>query len=257
MNSRSCKFLWVLGLCLLMAACASRKFAVRSAPEVVRLNRIAVFPLENLSGVPEAGSRVTAILVSELYNSNLVNVVEQGEVQQFILRSRIRVAGQLDLDTIREASRQLNADGIIFGSVNEYSEIATDVGLLPVVSLTVRLVDANSGEIVWAVAHTLQGDFKETVFGIGRIHSRVALAEFVVNDVIGALGVAMYPKEKGLAGPTDFRTVKGSLKPERPVEGPVIPLAPTQTELDSIESEKERAHGAVLQEWETIRGLSQ
>lgn len=246
-----------VGLILFLFACAPRKFLVRPAPEITRFNRVAVFPLENLSGVPEAGSRVTAIMVSELYNSNLVDVVEQGEVQQFILRSRIRVAGQLDLDTIREASRQLNADAIMFGSVNEYSELITDLGPLPAVSITVRIVDASSGEIVWAVTHSLQGDFKESLFGIGRVNSPVALSEFVVEDVLEALGVAMYPGDRELYESEISRTVRRELMPSRSIDEPVIPLAPTRAEMQAIESEKERAHGAVLQEWETIKGLSE
>ena len=257
MKSKSVKTLLVVGLILTLFGCSQRQFLVRPAPEVTRFNRIAVFPFENLSGVPEAGSRVTSILVSELYNSNLVNIVEPGEVQQFILRSRIRVAGQLDLDTIREASRQLNADAILFGSVNEYSEIITDLGVLPAVSITVRLVDANSGEIVWAIAHSLQGDFKETLFGIGRVNSPVALSEFVVEDTVEALGVAMYPGEEKIYDRTVSRTVRKDLKPTRPIEEPIIPLAPTKTEIEAIDAEKERAHGAVLQEWNTIKGLSE
>lgn len=242
---------------IVFAACASRQFMVRPAPQVARFNRIAVFPFENLSGEPEAGSRVTAILVSELHNSNLVDVVEPGEVQQFILRSRIRVAAQLDAETIREASRQLNADGIMFGSLNEYTVITTDLGPLPSVSMSLRLVDAHTAEIVWSATHSLQGDFKETVFGIGRVNSRGMLSEIVVGDMVDALGVAMYPEAEKVYAKRPERVVKRELTPKKPIEEPVIPLAPTEEELETIQTEKERAHGAVMQEWETIKGLSQ
>jgi len=234
-----------------------QKFLIRPAPDISRFNRVAVFPMENLSGFPAAGSRVTAVLTSELYNSHLVDVVEPGEVQQFILRSRIRVAGQLDLDTIQEASRQLNADGIVFGSVNEYEIVSTDLGELPAVSVTLRVVDASNGDIVWAVTHSLQGDFKESVFGIGRVSSVGRLSEFVIADMVEALGVAMYPDERRLyAGPVT-RPVKKELKPIKPTEEPVLPLAPTTRELEAVETEKQRAHGAVMQEWEAIKGLSE
>ncbi len=245
-----------VGLILVFASCGRTQFSVRPAPEVTRFNRIAVFPLENLSGAPEAGSRVTSILVSELYNSNLVNLVEPGEIQQFIIRSRIRVAAQLDLDTIRAASRELTADGIIFGSVNEYATITTDLGLLPAVSITLRLVDANSGEIVWSATHSLQGDYKEIVFGIGRVNSLGVLSEIVVKDMVQALGAAMYPEGKeGYVARLPLK-VKKELVPAKPIEEPVIPLAPTREELESTEAEREKAHGAVLQEWETIKGIS-
>jgi len=257
MKSKRVITLMVVGLILAVSACSQKQFLVRPAPEVTRFNRIAVFPFENLSGVPDAGGRVTATLVSELYNSNLVNVVEQGEVQQFIIRSRIRVAGQLDLDTIREASRQLNADAIMFGSVNEYDEVTTDLGPLPAVAITVRLVDAHTGEIVWAMTHSLQGDFKEGLFGIGRVNSPVALSEYVVADTVEALGVAMYPGESQIYEERASKTVKRELKATKPIEEPVIPLAPTKSEIEAIDTEKERARGAVQQEWETIKGLSE
>lgn len=244
------------GLVVALVGCATGQFAVRPAPEVARLNRIAVFPLENFSGVQEAGSGVTSMLVSNLYNSNLVNLVEPGEVQQFILRSRIRFASQLDRDTIRQAASQLNCDGIIFGSVNEYTMVTTDLGQLPAVSISLRLVNASTGDIAWSATHSLQGDFKETVFGIGRVNSLGTLSEIVVQDLISALGAAMYP-EKGLAeAKMASKGVKGELVPSKPKEGPVIPLAPTKTEPQNAGAEKEKASSEVQKEWETIKGLS-
>jgi TolB-like protein len=239
----------------LITGCGSRELTIRPAPEVTRLNRVAVFPMQNLSGVPEAGDRVTHILVSLLYNSNLVNLVEPGEVQQFILRSRIRIAGELGLDRIREASHQLGADGILFGTVNEYTIITTDEGNLPSVSITLRLVDANSGEMVWSATHSLQGNFKEKVFGIGRIESVGILSEIVAAELVEALGLSMYP-EKGGYYPDKFnRHARKELIPEKEIEKPVLPTAPTRAEVENIELEKERAHSAVQQEWNRIKGL--
>jgi TolB-like protein len=241
---------------LVCLSCATREFQVRPAPAVARLNRIAVFPLENLSGEPEAGSRVTSVLVTSLYNSSLVNVVEPGEVQQFIIRNRIRVAAQLDADTIREASRQLNADGIVFGSVNEYTVILTDLGPIPAVSVSLRLVDAHTTDMVWSITHSLQGNFRETVFGIGRIDSLGTLSEIVVADVVDALGVAMYPEQETVVKVSP-RAVRTELAPARPLAEPVIPLAPTPEEMEAVETERQRAHGAVIKEYETIKGLSE
>jgi TolB-like protein len=245
-----------IGLMIVFAGCGSREIVVRPAPEVTTLNRIAVFPLQNLSGVPDVGDAVTQILVSSLFNANLVDIVEPGEIQQFILRSRIRMAGELDLDRIRDASRQLGADGLLFGSVNDYSTVTTEEGDLPSVSITLRLVDASSGNIVWAVTHSLQGDFKEKVFGIGRVESAVILSEIVVGELVEALGVAMYPNEGKYYTEKVKRKVREELKPEKKIGEPVIPTAPTQAEVENIELEKERAHIAVQQEWETIKKLN-
>ncbi len=252
--------LLISGLLMLIAACASKpkQILVRQIPSVTRLNRIAVFPLENLSELPEAASRMTNILTSELYNAQIVNVVEPGEVQQFILRSRIRKPTQLDVNTIRDASRQLNADGIIFGSVNEYEMISTELGMLPAISITLRLVDANSGEIVWAMTHSLQGDFKEKAFGIGRVNSLANLSVFALRDLLQALEVAMYPDTAKIYGIKSApRKVKPELIPEKPIEEPVIPIAPTTEEMESREAEKDRAHSEVMKEWDKIKKLSE
>jgi len=243
-----------IGIIFMLAGCGgSREIVVRPAPEVTRMNRIAVFPLQNLSGAPEAGSRVTQVLVSSLYNSNLVNLVDPGEVQQFILRSRIRVAGELSLEGIRDAARQLGADGMLFGSVNEFTTIPTEEGELPAVSITLRVVDASSGEIVWSVTHSLQGDFKEKVFGIGRIESVGILSEVVVAELVEALGVAMYPEGQKYFGDGASPKAKGELIPEGGIDAPVIATAPTKADVENMALEKERAHSAVQQEWETIK----
>lgn len=244
------RFLLAAVVLLIFAACGGRKYVVRSSPQAANFDRIAVFPLENLSGVPEAGDRITSILVTQLHGSEVVNLVEPGEVQQFILRSRIRVPSQLDLDSIREASRQLNADGIIFGTVNEYNIITTDLGPLPAVSLSLRLVNANTGEIAWSSTFSLQGDFKETVFGIGRVNSLGELAEIVVDDAIEGLRVTMYPKPEYTIWPAKANEGAPSiLQVERPG-------ARTPADLEEVEAEKEKARTSVEQEWQTIRGLS-
>ncbi len=250
------RFLAVFFLLSLLTACGSREYLVRPAPQLAQFNRVAVFPFENLSSDPEAGDRVTNMVVSELHNVNVLNVVEPGEVQQFIIRSRIRFASQLDLDLIREASRQLNADGIMFGCVNEYDVIPTDLGPLPAVSLTVRLVNASNGDIVWASTYSLQGDYKETFFGIGRVNSPSTLAEAVVGDVVEGLKVAMYPglaRKKPLSNET---TLKGGKSRPSTEVTPVLPLSPSPVDAKQEDAEEQKAHTDVLREWDTIQKLS-
>jgi TolB-like protein len=237
------------------AACGSHQYLVRSTPQGVTFNRIAVFPFENLSEIPEASGRVTNMLVSQLNSAHIVNLVEPGEVQDFILRSRIRYASQLDLDSIRQASRQLNADGIIFGSVNEYTIITTDLGPLPAVSASLRLINADSGDIVWSQSYSLQGDFKETFFGIGRVNSLAMLSEIIVQNMVDDLRVAI---SEAARPPKPIEATSVEAEKQGDIQGePVLPPAPNRPDAREAESEREKARSNTQQEWESIKNLSQ
>ena len=72
-----------------------------------------------------------------------------------------------------------------------------------------------------------------------------------------ALGVAMYPDEEKFYPDESRRAARDELTPEKAQEEPVIPTAPTRADMESIALERERAHSAVQQEWETIKKFYQ
>jgi curli biogenesis system outer membrane secretion channel CsgG len=59
-------------------------------------------------------------------------------------------------------------------------------GQIPVIAITLRIIDAATGEIVWAINAARSGSDKETVFGIGKIRSLNTLADDMAKQIAQA-----------------------------------------------------------------------
>ncbi len=111
---------------------------------------MALFPLANLSGRPEAMPQVQAALEQALLGRGL-DVVSGDLVAQFLARHRVRYTGGVDRPTARAAREELGVDSILLASLDLRSAMDP-----PLFAATMRLVStADEPEILWmdGVAH--------------------------------------------------------------------------------------------------------
>jgi len=148
---------------------------------------IAVLPFENLSGAEGAGEIVQKIFLVELLRNKTLNVIEPGEVDQALKELRIRATQKLSSDQSLKLKERLKVDWILLGSVLEFSEQKQGQREVPVVSLTARVIEAETGKIVWAAFESRQGDDREVIFGIGKVNSAATLAEKVAQKIVPTL----------------------------------------------------------------------
>ena len=135
------------------------------------VQRVAVLPFENLSGDREAGIRVTRLMITELLASGTVEVVEPGEVQAAL----IEVAGtppgrapSLSTEQVVALGAELSAQTVIVGTVTQLEVLRVGSVATPVVSIDAHMVEAETGESVWAATHTETGSsVGARVLGIG------------------------------------------------------------------------------------------
>ena len=172
-------------LTISVAGCATPRPVVVFQPrqEKEELSKVAVLPFENVSETLDAGRRITSIFLTKLFNASRVNVIEEGEVERFLRANRIRKTGEIDRQTATKLCESLNIQAIVIGSVGEYTFVNGVNGKVPVVSVSVRIVD-KTGDIILAVTHVREGDDSETVFGIGRITSAIKLSDIVIADIV-------------------------------------------------------------------------
>lgn len=160
--------------------------------EIGRLgsDRIALLPLDNLSGVDGASQRMDEVLFVELLGLGSFEVVDPGQVDQAILELRIRRTSMLTREEAESLSRKLSVRALIAGSLLEYGMKAPRAGsgsVVPSISISLRMIDAGSGSVLWAVTHTRSGDDAEKVFGLGKISSETQLAKVLANEVFDSL----------------------------------------------------------------------
>jgi TolB-like protein len=110
--------------------------------------RIAVVPFKNNTEAVNAGTGVTYLALVGLFRSKLFEPLEYGEIREAMVRSRIPIKGELDYKTLELLSGELNADGVLLGTLESYPE-RRRAALPPEVEMTVRLLDAREKRMLW------------------------------------------------------------------------------------------------------------
>jgi TolB-like protein len=154
---------------------------------VSHIRSLAVLPFDNISGHPDAGKKVVNLLLTELARTELFQIADVGEVEKSLRRLRIRTTAEIDLSKLQDLGEQLHVQVVIVGSVDEYEVRPVRNGTVPIVAINARMLEAQTGDILWAISHTHDGNDWETVFGFGRIISLSQLAQIVVSEMVESL----------------------------------------------------------------------
>lgn len=154
---------------------------------VSHVKSIAPLPFDNISGHPDAGKKVDNLLFTELVRTGLFEIAEMGEVEKSLRSLRIRTTAEVDLPKLQKLAEQLNVQAVIVGSVDEYELRQERGGTLPVVAVSARMLDVQTGDILWAISHSHDGDDWEKVFGFGRVVSLSQLAQIVISEMVEPL----------------------------------------------------------------------
>jgi TolB-like protein len=151
---------------------------------------IAILPFDNLTDEERASQQVYDIFLVEFLKVGNFSVVDPGEVERVLAEERIRYASELSIEQIHKIGRELKIPMIVQGAVLEYG-IRQVQGFkvvdVPYISLMVKMVDTQSGKIVWASSYSRNGNDSEKVFGFGRISSLNKLTEVMAREIVESL----------------------------------------------------------------------
>jgi TolB-like protein len=124
------------------------------------LQRVAVLPFENLTNDRQAGLRATRLTLTELLATGAVDVVEPGEVQAALVKAVGAASGRTfnpSKEQILALGQALDVQGLIMGSVTQSENLRSGTVPIPVVTLDMRMVETETGAIVWAVTQSEKG----------------------------------------------------------------------------------------------------
>jgi hypothetical protein len=148
--------------------------------------RIAVMPFEAASPQYDTAAQVvTQEVVASLLATGLFDVVEPGLVYQALTESGSRNLYGVDRDTIQALQSEIGPVRVfVVGLVQEYGDVRIGPESYPSVSLTARVLDAESASILWAGSVSKTGADSEKVFGVGAVHSQGRVIRSAVKSLI-------------------------------------------------------------------------
>lgn len=154
---------------------------------------LAMLPLENLSGRAEYADRFSRLVWAALGKSGRFDVVDPGEVDAVIGELRIRSAGSLTREQVLRISGRLGVRWIAAGTLLECGTVHTPDGEMPSFSLTLRVLDGRSGQVVWSDLRARTGQDRETIFGWGREESLERLALATARELVDQMNIPDMP----------------------------------------------------------------
>ena len=156
-------------LLLLAAACASPEPAafVHPRADLSGIKRVAVLPFESLTGEREAGRKVQDLFTIELLALELFEVAEPGEVVRAFAKVSLDPNAALDPSDIKKLSEVLKVQAFFLGAVSEYRERPIGSLTSPEVAVAIRLVEVESGQVLWTAAAGRSGlPWATRLFGV-------------------------------------------------------------------------------------------
>ncbi|MEK7773820.1 MAG: hypothetical protein AAB307_05685, partial [Deltaproteobacteria bacterium] len=160
------------------------------------LKRVVILPFENFTENPGAVSFIKKALKEELRKKGLILIASEDMVEDFLAKRRMRFTNSVTRFAAREMGMVLDADAVMVGSVDIFSEGANGDARA---GITARLVSTVDGSILWADNIAYTGRDFEGVLGIGTIDSLDKIAALVVKDAIKGIPNRFFIRDSSLS----------------------------------------------------------
>jgi TolB-like protein len=121
------------------------------------IHKVAVLPFKGPTEL--IGIAVSDMFVTEVLQSGRYELVERSQMAKVLGETELALSG-LTSSQAASAAQMIGADGVIIGSVSEYEQVAYKGRKYPSVGISARLIDSDTGKIIWSVDFADRADDK-------------------------------------------------------------------------------------------------
>ncbi len=171
--------------CAVSGGCgAGASHYLRDDVDLSFIRRVAVYPFFNLSQDMFGGQRVQSVFVTELLERGQVEVVDRGEMLAAITELKLHPDTILSPEQVVALGKRLKADGIFFGTIEEYGLERSSDDPTYAITGNYQLCEAETGRTVWSsqmrtdgasLLRKLFGGGSAGMFDVARHNVRTAL----------------------------------------------------------------------------------
>ncbi len=177
-------------LIISISGCSLSKHLIYINPEadMKYYEKIAIIPFGNLTSDRAGGDKVTEVFMTELLISQKFKIVDPGDFYHAvtsITQQSGPIGGTLLNHTqLKFISDKLGIQGIIEGVVHTLEMTRIGQEQYPVISLTVRLIDSQTGTIVWQSSYTRKGGPTVPILSVGETYTLEKLTQQACIEII-------------------------------------------------------------------------
>lgn len=150
----------VAGLAVVsLCGCAARRAVTYHDPNMdfSLIQSVAVMPFANLTPQPQAAERVRDVFATMLQATGGAYVLPPGEVSRGISRATIANPISPTAEEVVGFCKLVKADVVITGTVREYGEVRSGTAAANVIALSLQMMEAQTGRLVWSASSTKGG----------------------------------------------------------------------------------------------------
>jgi hypothetical protein len=176
---------------LLLPSCSSKKHGPVTYHDpnmdFSLVQSVAVLPFENLTNDSNAAGRVRDSFMIMLQATGALYVIPPGEVNRGVLRAGVGNPAEPTTEEITSVAKIISADAVITGTLREYGQARSGSASANIVSLSVEMIEAQTGRVVWSGSSTKGGvSTANRVFGGGGRPMDVVTAK-AIDDLLDQL----------------------------------------------------------------------
>jgi len=132
------------------------------------IQTVAVAPFANLARDQVVADRVRDVFINRLLSTGAVYVLPIGEVARGIAKLELQSPSSPTPEEAVNLGALLKADAVITGVVREYGEVRSGTTTANIISMSIQLIEAGTGRVVWSASSTKGGvSFWNRLFGGG------------------------------------------------------------------------------------------
>jgi TolB-like protein len=132
------------------------------------VNKVAVLPFEDIANNPTMARRCRQITITQILASGLFEVVDKMQVDSVLKQEAIQFDTPINASTLRRLGQLLDVQAFLVGSLDEAGYIHKGAADYLDISMTMRLLDAESGLVLWQASGRNSGySWWDRLFGVG------------------------------------------------------------------------------------------
>jgi len=174
---------------VLLAACGKTNSNVFRDPEMDFgvIQSVAVLPFANQTREQTAADRVRDVFVNKLLFTGGIYAAPLGEVKRGVMRAAIADPTAPSPEEVIKFAAIVKVDAVITGAVREYGEVRSGTAVSNVVAISVQMLEAQTGKVIWSASSTKGGvTVVDRLFGGGG-EPMNNVTEKAVDEVIDKL----------------------------------------------------------------------
>jgi hypothetical protein len=130
-----------------------------SKRQYLGLKKVAVLPFSNIGGEKDAENQIMGIITTELNIKGTFEEIESPRYVRSVLKAlKLRNVDELDLEVIQKMGSEMKSQALLFGEIHAWG-LGEGDGAAMHVSMTITLMDAQTGKPVWIGSGSKRASF--------------------------------------------------------------------------------------------------